>query len=589
MYYTNGNYAAFSKARKPMDVAERKAYIIGSGLAGLSAAAFLIRDGQMPGENITIFEELPLPGGGCDGIKDERLGYIIRGGREMENHFECLWDLYRSIPSLKNPGQSVLDEFYYLNMDDPSSSPVRVTFEQGKDAHTLHKFTLSDAAVLEMSKLVMTPERDLQDKKITDVFSKDFFESNFWLFWRSMFAFEDWHSAIEMRRYVTRFIHHTHNLTDLSCLKFTSYNQYESLIQPLISYLMEHHVRFEYDTVVNNVVFRRDNGKQIASQIVITQSSEQKVICPDERDLVLVTLGSNTENSAYGDQNNVPVIPDSIGPAWELWENIAAQDASFGNPKKFYGDIAGSNWESATITCIDEKIPAYIAKLTGRNPYNGKIVTGGPITAKDSSWLMSWTVSRQPHFAVQKPNEIVAWVYGLFSDEPGDYIKKPMKECTGEEITMEWLYHIGVPVTEIEELAKNHAVSIPCMMPYVTSYFMARKDGDRPLVVPECAQNFAFIGEFVETPADCVFTTEYAVRTGMEAVYTLLELDRGVPEVFASAYDVRVLLQATAALLDGRKLTDVKLPVIQKFALSKGMKMMSGTVVEDMLKENHLI
>ena len=589
MYYTNGNYAAFSKARKPMDVAERKAYIIGSGLAGLSAAAFLIRDGQMPGENITIFEELPLPGGGCDGIKDERLGYIIRGGREMENHFECLWDLYRSIPSLKNPGQSVLDEFYYLNMDDPSSSPVRVTFEQGKDAHTLHKFTLSDAAVLEMSKLVMTPERDLQDKKITDVFSKDFFESNFWLFWRSMFAFEDWHSAIEMRRYVTRFIHHTHNLTDLSCLKFTSYNQYESLIQPLISYLMEHHVRFEYDTVVNNVVFRRDNGKQIASQIVITQSGEQKVICPDERDLVLVTLGSNTENSAYGDQNNVPVIPDSIGPAWELWENIAAQDASFGNPKKFYGDIAGSNWESATITCIDEKIPAYIAKLTGRNPYNGKIVTGGPITAKDSSWLMSWTVSRQPHFAVQKPNEIVAWVYGLFSDEPGDYIKKPMKECTGEEITMEWLYHIGVPVTEIEELAKNHAVSIPCMMPYVTSYFMARKDGDRPLVVPECAQNFAFIGEFVETPADCVFTTEYAVRTGMEAVYTLLELDRGVPEVFASAYDVRVLLQATAALLDGRKLTDVKLTVIQKFALSKGMKMMSGTVVEDMLKENHLI
>lgn len=589
MYYTNGNYAAFSKARKPMDVAERKAYIVGSGLAGLSAAAFLIRDGQMPGENITIFEELPLPGGGCDGIKDERLGYIIRGGREMENHFECLWDLYRSIPSLKNPGQSVLDEFYYLNMDDPSSSPVRVTFEQGKDSHTLHKFTLSDAAVLEMAKLVMTPERDLQDKKITDVFSKDFFESNFWLFWRSMFAFEDWHSAIEMRRYVTRFIHHTHNLTDLSCLKFTSYNQYESLIQPLISYLMEHHVRFEYDTVVNNVVFRRDNGKQIASQIVITQSGEQKVICPDERDLVLVTLGSNTENSAYGDQNNVPVIPDSIGPAWELWENIAAQDASFGNPKKFYGDIAGSNWESATITCIDEKIPAYIAKLTGRNPYNGKIVTGGPITAKDSSWLMSWTVSRQPHFAVQKPNEIVAWVYGLFSDEPGDYIKKPMKECTGEEITMEWLYHIGVPVTEIEELAKNHAVSIPCMMPYVTSYFMARKDGDRPLVVPECAQNFAFIGEFVETPADCVFTTEYAVRTGMEAVYTLLELDRGVPEVFASAYDVRVLLQATAALLDGRKLTDVKLPVIQKIALNKGLKMMSGTVVEDMLKENYLI
>lgn len=217
MFYTNGNYAAFSKPRKPANIEARKAYIIGGGLAGLSTAAFLIRDAQMPGENITILEELSLPGGGCDGIKDPKLGYIIRGGREMEDHFECLWDLYRSIPSLKNPGMSVLDEFYYLNVDDPSSSPVRVTEKQGKDAHTLHKFGLTDKAAMELAQLFMTPERELDDKRITDVFTKDFFESNFWLFWRTMFAFEDWHSAIEMRRYITRYIHHAHNITDI-CL-----------------------------------------------------------------------------------------------------------------------------------------------------------------------------------------------------------------------------------------------------------------------------------------------------------------------------------------------------------------------------------
>ena len=589
MYYTNGNYAAFAKARKPEGVEGRKAYIVGGGLAGLSAAAFLIRDGQMPGENITVLEELKLPGGGVDGIKDQKLGYIIRGGREMENHFECLWDLYRSIPSLKNPGQSVLDEFYYLNMDDPSSSPVRVTENRGQDAHTLHKFSLTDKALLEISALVLTPEEKLNGKKITDVFSQDFFASNFWLFWRSMFAFEDWHSAMEMRRYLTRFIHHTRNLTDLSCLKFTTYNQYESLILPMIAYLKKHGVQFRYNAVVSNVCFRVENGKKTATKIVMAENSGVADIPLSEEDLVFVTLGCNTENSAYGDQYHAPVVPEGIGPSWELWENIAAQDKSFGNPKKFYGDVRGSNWESATITCLDDTIPAYIRKLTGRDPYSGKIVTGGPITAKDSGWLMSWTVSRQPHYALQQPHELVAWVYGLFSDTQGDFVKKPMAECTGLEICEEWLYHIGVPEGEIEELARNHAVTIPCMMPYVTSYFMVRDVADRPRVVPEGARNFAFIGEHVETPRDTVFTTEYAVRTGMEAVYTLLALDRGVPEVFASCYDVRALLDATAGLMDGRKITDMKLGFVERIALDAVLKRTGGTVIEDMLKSYGLI
>lgn len=589
MFYTNGNYAAFSKPRKPQGIEDRRAYIVGGGLAGLSAAAFLVRDGQMPGKNITILEELALPGGGCDGIRDPKLGYVIRGGREMEDHFECLWDLYRSVPSLKNQGQSVLDEFYYLNMDDPSSSPLRVTEKQGQDAHTLHKFGLTDKAAMELSELFLTPESSLDDKKITDVFTKEFFESNFWLFWRTMFAFEDWHSAIEMRRYLTRYIHHAHNITDLSCLKFTTYNQYESLILPLLRYLENQGVQFQYETIVTNVEFNLEGGKKRATKILCKVGGEQSVISVNPEDLVFITLGSNTEQSGFGDQTHPATVPKGLGASWELWENIAAQDKDFGNPEKFCGDVSGSNWESATITCFDEKIPAYIAKLTGRDPYNGKIVTGGPITARDSSWLMSWTVSRQPHFAVQKPNEIVAWVYGLFSDELGDFVKKTMAECTGEEICQEWLYHIGVPVEEIPELAKHHAVTIPCMMPYVTSYFMVRRAGDRPKIVVDGAENFAFIGEHVETPKDTVFTTEYAVRTGMEAVYTLLKLDRGVPEVFASQYDLRMLLQVTHHMLDGRKITDLSLPFPQKFALKQALKKLEGTTIYDMLIENKLI
>lgn len=537
----------------------------------------------MKSKNIMILEELPLNGGGCDGIKDDKKGYIIRGGREMENHFECLWDLYRSIPSLKIKDASVLDEFYWLNENDPSSSPVRVTVNRGQDTHTLHKFTLSDTALLEISKLVMTPEYKLNDKKISDVFSEDFFKSNFWLFWRSMFAFEDWHSAIEMRRYLTRFIHHTSKLTDLSCLKFTTYNQYESLILPLQRYLEEYGVNFETNTVVENIEFNINDSKKVAKKIICSN----KEIELNEDDFVFVTLGCNTEETSYGNNDTPAKLNKTLGPSWTLWKNIAAQSNEFGNPDRFCGNVEQSNWKSATITCYGNKVPNYIKKLTGRDSYNGKIVTGGPITAKDSSWLMSFTVSRQPHFEVQKENEIVAWVYGLFSDVPGDFVKKPMRYCTGKEICMEWLYHIGVPENEIEELA-SHCNTIPCMMPYVTSYFMNRKVDDRPLIVPDKAVNFAFIGEHVETPGDTVFTTEYAVRTAMEAVYTLMDVKRGVPEVFASSYDIRVLLQATAGLLDGIKITDIKLPLPKKIALKTILDKTDGTVISDLLNKYNL-
>ena len=588
MYYTNGNYAAFSRPLKPEGIENKKAYLVGGGLAALSAAAFLIRDGQMPGENICILEELSLSGGGCDGIKSQDRWYLVRGGREMENHFECLWDLFRSIPSIETEGVSVLDEFYWLNQADPPSSPVRVTEDRGQDAHTLHKFTLTDKAALELAELVMTPERELDDKRITDVFSEDFFRSNFWLFWRSMFAFEDWHSAIEMRRYLTRFIHHTPDLTDLSCLKFSRYNTYDSFILPLVRYLESQGVRFLYEITVTNVEFDISAGKKRARRIVCTTAGRDSSIDIGGEDLVFVTLGCNTEQSGLGDDDHPAVVPEGLGASWVLWQNIAAQSPEFGRPEKFCGDVASSNWESGTVTCIDGAIPAYIEKLTGRDPFSGRVVAGGPITARDSSWLMSWTVSRQPHFRVQKPGELVAWVYGLFSNEPGDFVKKPMKDCTGREIIQEWLYHIGVPEEEIPELS-THAHCVPCMMPYVTSYFMVRRAGDRPLVVPAGAENFAFLGEFVETPEDTVFTTEYAVRTGMEAVYTLLDLDRGVPEVFASAYDARMLLRATAALLDGRKLTDLRLPLEKKLELKKLMKEIKGTIVEDLLKKYGLI
>ena len=214
----------------------------------------------------------------------------------------------------------------------------------------------------------------------------------------------------------------------------------------------------------------------------------------------------------------------------DLWRKIAAQDPSFGHPDKFCYDPELSNWMSATITTLDQRIVPYIKKICKRDPFTGKVVTGGIVSVKDSSWLLSWTLNRQQQFRDQPKDQLCVWVYSLFSDKPGDYVKKPMRECTGEEICQEWLYHIGVPVDQIEDLAANSANTVPCMMPYIDAFFMPRAAGDRPDVVPEGAVNFAFIGQFAETKRDTIFTTDApGPRATVEAVKDVMRfwLDMG--------------------------------------------------------------
>ena len=591
MYYSSGNYEAFATPKKPEGVDAKSAYLIGSGLAALSAACFLVRDGQMKGEHVHILEKDPIPGGACDGYKYQDVGYVMRGGREMDNHFECMWDLFRSIPSIEDENYTVLDEYYWLNKDDPNYSLCRATVNRGQDAHTDGKFGLSDKGAMEILQLFMTPDEKLYDKKITDFFDDEVLNTNFWMYWRTMFAFENWHSALEMKRYLQRYIHHIGGLPDFTALRFTRYNQYESMILPMVKYLESFGVQFHYNTKVVNVAFDCAGGKKQATRIDILRDGLEDCIDLTENDLVFITNGGCVENSTIGSQNTAaPYRPEiKEGGGWDLWRKIAAQDPSFGHPDKFCYDPELSNWMSATVTTLDQKIVPYIKKICKRDPFSGKVVTGGIVTVQDSSWLLSWTLNRQQQFRDQPKDQLCVWVYGLFSDKPGDFVKKPMRECTGKEICMEWLYHIGVPADQIEELATNSANTVPCMMPYIDAFFMPRAAGDRPDVVPEGAVNFAFLGQFAETDRDTIFTTEYSIRTGMEAVYTLLNVDRGVPEVWGSVYDIRCLLDATVKLRDGKKITDMEMPLVGKLALKEALKKIEGTEVEKLLKEYNVI
>ena len=170
---------------------------------------------------------------------------------------------------------------------------------------------------------------------------------------------------------------------------------------------------------------------------------------------MFITNGGCVENSSMGSQDKPAAYNTELKPGggWDMWRKIAAQDPAFGHPDKFCHDPEQTNWMSATVETLDQKIIPYIKNICKRDPFTGHVVTGGIVTVKDSSWLMSWTINRQPQFRDQPKDHCLVWVYSLFTDKPGDYVKKPMRECTGKEICMEWLYHIGVPEDQIEDLA----------------------------------------------------------------------------------------------------------------------------------------
>ncbi len=596
MYYSSGTYEAFAHPEKPEGVEKKSAYIIGTGIAGLTAAFYLVRDGQMSGNHIHLLEKLELAGGSCDGYKDVHKGFYMRGGREMDNHFEIMWDVFRDVPSIETPNVSVLDEYYWLNKHDPNYSLCRATVNKGEDAHTDKLFKLDKDSAMALSQLFITPEADLEDKKISDVLPESFWETNFWLYWQTMFAFQKWSSALEMKRYLCRYVHHIDGLPDFSALRFTKYNQYEIMILPLIEYLKKHDVDVQFGMDVKNVIIEDVDGKKTAKELIYVKDNKEQSIPLTADDLVFITNGCCTDTSCYGDQTHAPDLSHIVngqGESWDLWKNIAkqAKHDEYGHPDVFCSDTEATNWMSATVETSNEDIIQHIMNICKRDPRAGKVTTGGIVTVKDSvnNWFLSWTINRQPQFRSQNKDTVLVWLYALHTDTEGNYIHKTMRDCTGEEICQEWLYHIGMDESKIKDYSENACNTTTCFMPYINAFFQPRKNVDRPKVVPEGAVNFAFIGQFTETPRDTIFTTEYSMRTGMESVYTLLNVDRGVPEVWGSQYDIRELLRAAYYAVDKKKINELPLNFKEKMLLKTVLKNVKGTDLELLLRDTGLI
>ena len=520
------------------DNSKRKAYLVGGGIGGLAAAAFMIRDGGMSGRNITILEALPLAGGSLDGGGDAERGYTLRGGRMLTtDNYECTWDLFKSIPSLEHPGQSVLDETLAFNERNPSHSQARlVDRNRFRVDVTSMGFTLADR--VELLKLAEADEDTLGDSAITDWLSPGFFETKFWFMWATTFAFQPWHSAVEFKRYLHRFMKEFSRIETLAGVKRTVYNQYDSLVRPLAAWLKAQGVQLRTNCRVTDIdVHTRDGGHTVTG-IRLESDGTPEAIAVGKSDLVFFTNASMTDASSHGSMHEAPArLTKADSQGWALWEKLAAGRPEFGNPAAFNSSIPESWWESFTVTLKDTAFFDRMDRFSGN-----RAGTGGLVTFKDSRWLMSIVLAHQPHFAGQPDDVQVFWGYALHPDRVGDFVAKPMAECSGEEILRELCGHLNFDFDDVFA----HANCIPCRMPYITSMFMPRQKSDRPLPVPEGSVNLAFASQFVEVADDVVFTVEYSVRAAQQAVYQLLGVERQVPPVTRHDETLKVKLAALA-------------------------------------------
>jgi oleate hydratase len=451
---------------------------------------------------------------------------------------ECLWYLCAKVPSLEHRGRTVLDDVVDFNKDEPIHSECRALVDRGHIYSRIHDFSTSPETRAKLVQLMLEPEEQLEDLTIEEYFGKDsdFFDSTTWLISHSMLAFKPYHSVLEFQRYLLRFSLAT-RLEYLEGIVHTKYNEFDAIIKPILVWLDGHGVNILTDCTVTDI--QLDAACNTVTGLDLRRADEPISMPVSTEDLVFVTNGSMTQNTRHGDNTTVAATDRSTADrgVFTLWEKLAAKDPKFGSPKKFISDIDRTKWMSFFPTI--KGYPEFVERL---ETLTGSTAgTGGGITIKDSSWGLGIILHHKPFFPDQADNEDVFWGYGLSGENEGDHVTKPMCEYTGNEILTELLYHLDLLDMKDELLA--HTSVSTAMMPYITSQFMPHKISDRPRIVPDGCTNLAFIGQYVEVPGEAVFTVEMSVRTGLEGVYRLTDLDKDIIEVYPSRYDIRYRLE----------------------------------------------
>jgi len=535
---------------------KRKAYFVGGGIASLAGATYLLKDGGWTGKNIFILEEGKHFGGALDDNDISPSKFLSRGERMFTPEiYNCTLDLMSQIPLKRFSRKTLLDDFLAFNNDPQNKWHAKARLLEKGQIIDASKFGLSTSDELSLIKVLTTPEDKLEGLKINDIFEPAFFQTNFWFMVATTFAFQPWHSAIELRRYAYRFLHQLPKLHDMSCVAMTRYHQFDSLVDPTAKWLRRQGVNFLNNSLVTDLHFLKtetesttntttEPATERVSQIHYRHQGEAREIAVGENDLVFFTNGSIITNASLGAMDKVPAtITKKPTDSWSVWEKIAKDRPHFGRPEIFDNSYRDSKWESFSVTFTDDTFMNLMTDFTRSLPG-----TGGVTTIKDSNWLLSLHTPKQPHFKRQPKGVNVFWGYGLSSDQKGNFVPKKMSDCTGAEILTEICSHLGFTRDLPKILAS--ADCTPCMMPYITSQFIERKNGDRPAVIPAHTKNFAFIGQFCEIPDEIVFTVEQSVRSALIAVTGLLNLSKPIPPIYHGQYDPHALTSLFGLCLD---------------------------------------
>ena len=562
---------------------KKKAIMIGAGLSNMAAAVYLIQEGKWSGDQITFYaldNYGSNDGSPTQDVKDDywnknhpmenQKGYIARGGRMLNYRtYVDLMDLLDQVPSMTEPGLTAAEDTRQFDAAHPTYDKARL-LTGGQGIVDGGKLGLNNKSRKLLTQLIMMPdsqEEKLDNITIADYFkdNTEFFESNFWFMWETTFAFRTRSSAQELRRYMHQMIYEFTQIEHLVGVNRTRYNQYESIMKPLINYLEKEGCHIVLNRRVVDWKFKdskmQDEITVTGLHMVNTKTDENEFVPVDDDTAVIFTNGSITDSATLGDFNTPAAENMDYGAASSLWKKASDHFYNLGNPDKFFADRDASEWVSFTLTTKNHLFLNEIARITTQEPGNAlnSFISTEPVTPlgqKDVT--MSIVVHHQPHFTSQKPNETVLWGYFLYPRRHGEIIDKPYIEMTGKEMLKELIGQLSkvdpgpINISDKEEEIMDSVINcIPVYMPYASALFNNRAKSDRPKVIPKHSTNLAFTGEFVEQPYQMIFTENSAVRSGEIAAFHFA----GIPMsrlVKTPRYDkdVKTLLRAAKKMFD---------------------------------------
>ncbi|WP_137596705.1 oleate hydratase [Paucilactobacillus kaifaensis] len=528
-----------------------KAIMIGAGLSNMAAAVYLIQEGHWHGDAITFYSLDDH--GSNDGAPtntttdeywnknhpiDNTKGYVARGGRMLNYRtYVDLMDLLDRIPSATEPGMTAAEDTRDFDAHHRTFDKARL-LQGGKGIINGGHLGLDNKDRMLLSKLVLMP--DSQEEKLDNITIAEYFknsphifQTNFWYMWETTFAFRTRSSVQELRRYMHQMIYEFTQIEHLVGVNRTRYNQYESIMLPLINYLKDQGCKIILNRRVTDWEFKettmQDEITVTGLQMENTETGETQTVPVDADTAVFFTNGSITDSATMGDYNTPAPENMDYGAASGLWKKATEHFYNLGNPDKFFADRDASEWVSFTLTTKNHLLLNEIARITTQVPGNAlnSFISTKPITDLGHEDVnMSIVVHHQPHFTTQKSNESVIWGYFLYPRRTGEFVNKQYIKMTGKEMLQELigqLAKVDPGPNNIQDKAKEIFDSvinnIPVYMPYASALFNNRAKADRPEVIPAHSTNLAFTGEFVEQPYQMVFTEQSATRSGEIAAF----------------------------------------------------------------------